>query len=191
MDSDGIVDTAGEPGHHGMVMRRLIGAAFTAGNGEQNARRQNRGRAAGHVSLIPQEGGYRNSAKAPSPGRRHSLRQAALPHFCRRRRVAVVERMVLDKDAFIGWRKPAESHARCSVIRRRADDACVMPEAATSLTGERETAMPSYNAVATGSDQFLLDFLVAAGEDETVDAGHAAMNDNKATAVDLEHELLR
>src|SRR5208282_2995839 len=138
--------------------------------------------------------GREDIAARPKPGLERggiTFGQAALPHFRCRRGVVVVECMVLDKDAIIGWRKRAEPDARRSVVRWHADDTGVVPEMATNLTGEGQTTMAGDYAVATGGDQFLLDCLVVAGEDETVDAGHTAMNDNEATAVDLEFELSR
>ncbi len=102
--------------------------------------------------------------------------------------MVVVERMVLDADAAIRWHKHAEPHAGGPVIRWHSDDTGVVPQAAAALTSEGQTAMPGDDAVATGSRQFLRDRLVAGGEDETIDAGDAAMHHNNPATADLKVE---
>jgi len=93
---------------------------------------------------------------------------------------------VLDGDAAIGRRQHAEPHAPSPVIGRHADNSGVVPEAAIALTGKRQSAMSGDDAVASGSRQFFFDRVVAGREDETVVAGHAAMNHEEAAPVDLE-----
>jgi hypothetical protein len=51
--------------------------------------------------------------------------------------------------------------------------------------------MSGDHAVATRSRQFLFDRPVTGREDEAVDAGHPAVNDREAAAVDVEPELSR